>query len=108
MQQMRRSLSGGKIALANMDSAKVVGVGLVKVDTSLVTLVTDNTTCQGALATFRQVANDTTSSEPTAAYVIQAGPPRRVVIHPSNGRGEFSRHLILNAATCAYLGRYGG
>lgn len=97
-----------KVSLVWMDSTDNARVGLIKVDTSQVTLVSDSSVCHSALIAYRQVVMDSGSTAPTEAYVIQAGSSRLVVVHPEYGRGEWAVHIVLNASTYAVLGRFGG
>ena len=84
------------------DSAGLAPVGLNKVDTTRVTLVTDTAVCKPAVAAYKRATGDTTVAL-DAAYVLRIGTRRLVVIHPDRGAGHFTTMIVLNAANYAFL-----
>ena len=88
--------------IEDSDSAELVAMGLVKVDTTLVMVVADTLICTPAVAAYKTATHDTTLGL-TRAYVLAAGSSRLFVLHPNRGAGEFRTAIVLDASNYAFL-----
>ena len=88
-------------AIAWSDSAQLANVGLPKVAANQVVLVTSNNVCKKAVPAYRQATG--LPATLTAAYVIQVGSNRLVVVHPAHGAGEFWSFIVINSTNYSYI-----
>jgi hypothetical protein len=84
-----------QLYMLRLDSTKLATQGLLPADTAAVSIVTDSTTCAGAVAAYNaRVSQRPALNIVDAVYVVQAGPSRYVVHSPVNQQGEFTAYMV--------------